>query len=185
MPPVTWRPPAETTSGPTLTVIKPVFCTTSRFVGVELVSTSALAVLSVVVPCTVSARVALMAELMAALPAVTVRPPLVIVGPTNKPLVSISVNDLGVMVAAIRSPTTTVRAVVDSWARVIVKVSVLTTVTLTISAFVGSGTEPVGQMVALNGAVGNLVPCPAVTTRLVPDVAGLGAVATAETANAL
>lgn len=59
-----------------------------------------------------------------------------------------------------------------------VNVSVDIAVTRTISALVVSGCTPAGQMVALNGTVGKMVPCPAVTTSDVPDVAGEGAVAT-------
>jgi hypothetical protein len=87
-----------------------------------------------------------------------------------------------VIVAAIWSPITTVRADVPSWVRVIVNVSVETFVTRTISAFVVEGCAPIGQIVALNGTAGNFVPVAAVTTRLVPDEAGDGAVATNETA---
>jgi hypothetical protein len=55
-------------------------------------------------------------------------------------------------------------------------------VTRTISLFAGVGSVAAGQMVALNGTAGNLVPWPAVTTREVPEVAGDGAVATRLTA---
>ena len=98
---------------------------------------------------------------------------------------STSVTVLAVMVAAIWSPTMTVRAEVLSCIRVMVKVSVLIFVTLTISAFAVVGCTPVGQIVALNGTAGNFVPSPAVTTRDVPLVAGEGAVATSEYAKFL
>jgi hypothetical protein len=71
-----------------------------------------------------------------------------------------------------------VRADVDSWVLVIVRVSVEIAVTLTISEFVDVAPALAGAIVALNGAVGNRAPCPAVTTSEVPDVAGDGAVAT-------
>jgi len=79
----------------------------------------------------------------------------------------------------------TVRADDPSCARVIVSVSVEMAVTRTTSAFDGIGCEDAGHTVALKGGVGNLVPCPAVTTSDVPEVAGEGAVATAETAKFL
>lgn len=72
-----------------------------------------------------------------------------------------------------------------SCARVIVSVSVDIPVTRTISAFVVDGSSPAGQIVALNGTAGNNDPCPAVTTRDVPDDAGEGAVATVPTAKFL
>jgi hypothetical protein len=99
---------------------------------------------------------------------------------------SMSVSSFAVSVAAIWSPTTTVRArVTISVARVMVSVSVEMPVTRTISVLAGEGTEPAGQIVALNGGVGNRDPCPAVTTREVPEVAGDGAVATVEMARFL
>ena len=57
-------------------------------------------------------------------------------------------------------PTATDRAVVDSCARVIVNVSVATTVTRAISAVVeyASGEVPAGTITMLNGAAGNLAP---------------------------
>jgi hypothetical protein len=61
---------------------------------------------------------------------------------------------------------------------VIVNVSVEINVTLTISAFAVVGCAPAGQIVALKGTAGNFAPSAAVTTRLVPDDAGDGAVAT-------
>lgn len=54
----------------------------------------------------------------------------------------------------------------------------------TISEFDGSGVEPAGQIVAFIPAA-NRDPSPAVTTRVVPDVAGEGAVATSEMARFL
>lgn len=92
--------------------------------------------------------------------------------------VSISVRVLTVIVAAIWSPVTTVRALDDSCVRVIVSVSVEMAVTRTISALLDKGLTPVGQIVALKGGVGNLAPSPEATTSDVPDVAGEGAVAT-------
>jgi hypothetical protein len=47
------------------------------------------------------------------------------------------------------------------------------------------GSVSTGHTVALNGASGNLVPCPEATTRAVPDAAGDGAVATVEYAKFL
>jgi hypothetical protein len=87
------------------------------------------------------------------------------------------------MHAATTSPIATLRAVVLSWALTIVNVSVEIPVTLTISAFdeVGEFPEPEGYSTALNGGVGKLAPVPAATTKLVPEVAGDGAVATVDT----
>jgi hypothetical protein len=96
-----------------------------------------------------------------------------------------SVNVLTVMVAAIWSPMMTVLAEELSWARVIVNVSVEIAVTRTISAFAVVGCVLAGQIVALNGVAGNFVPSAAVTTRLVPDDAGDGAVATRDEAKFL
>ena len=64
-----------------------------------------------------------------------------------------------------------------------VKVSVDRAVTLTTSAFAGVGICPVGQIATLKngtsaGIAGNRAPSPAARTSEVPDVAGLGAVAT-------
>lgn len=91
---------------------------------------------------------------------------------------SASTKVLFVTVLAIWSPTITVRADVLSADRTIVNVSVDIAVTVTISEFVGPGTVFIGQIVALNGTAGNRVPVPAVTTKDVPDAAGLGAVDT-------
>lgn len=91
---------------------------------------------------------------------------------------STSVIVFAVILAAIRSPTTTGRADDDSCARVIVSVSVDRAVTLIISAFDGSGLELAGHTVALNGTAGNRAPSAAATTSDVPELAGLGAVAT-------
>jgi hypothetical protein len=85
---------------------------------------------------------------------------------------------IGRLVAAIWSPTTMLRAVVPSCARVIVSVSFVTAVTSTISALEANGCEPVGKMVTSNGGVGNRDPWPAVTVSDVPEDAGDGAVAT-------
>src|SRR4029078_5725405 len=83
----------------------------------------------------------------------------------------------------ITSPTTIVRADVPSCARTIVSVSVERAVTVTISAFDGSGyPAPDGNTVAWNGGAGNLPPCPDPTTSDAPEVAGDGAVATVEIA---
>jgi len=103
-------------------------------------------------------------------------PPSRVIAPTGTASASVSV--LAVTVAAIWSPTITVRALVLSCALVIVSVSVEMAVTRTISAVVLSGFAAVGQMVALNGTAGNKAPCPAVTTSDVPLAAGEGAVAT-------
>ena len=89
------------------------------------------------------------------------------------------------MVAAIWSPTMIDLADEPSCVRAIVNVSVEIIVTLTISAFVEFDCTPVGHTVALNGGVGNLVPCPAATTSVVPEVAGDGAVATEDKAKFL
>src|SRR5215831_1240722 len=72
-----------------------------------------------------------------------------------------------------------VRAVLPSCALTIVKVSVALPVTRTISALAVVGVAPVAQTVALKGGNGNSAPCPEPTVKLVPDVAGEGAVATA------
>jgi hypothetical protein len=87
-----------------------------------------------------------------------------------------------VIVSAIKSPTVTTRAVVPSCAREIVNISPVIAVTRTISAFVGSGKAPLGQIVALNGAIGKRLPCPAPTVSVVPEAGGLGVVATVATA---
>lgn len=92
---------------------------------------------------------------------------------------STSVSVFAVTVAAIWSPTITVRALLPSCARVMVNVSVLMAVTLTTSALVLRGWVLAGHTVALKGTGGKSAPCAAVTTRLVPLVAGEGAVATA------
>jgi hypothetical protein len=59
-----------------------------------------------------------------------------------------------------------------------VSVSVDRFVTRTISQVDGVHAAPDAPIVALNGVAGNRDPVPPVTTRDVPDVAGLGAVAT-------
>lgn len=82
------------------------------------------------------------------------------------------------IVAAIWSPTMIDRALEPSWARVIVRVSPTMAVTRTISALVVRGCVLIGQTVALNGVAGKRVPWPPVTIRDVPELAGLGAVAT-------
>jgi len=87
---------------------------------------------------------------------------------------------LAVIVLAICHPAAIERAVVPSCARVIVSVSPVTFVTRTISEIEAVGVELLGQSVALNGTAGNKEPCPAVTTKLVPLVAGVGAVTTVE-----
>jgi hypothetical protein len=97
-------------------------------------------------------------------------------------IASTSVSALAVMVLAIWSPTRIVRAALPSWARRIVRVDPTMAVTRTISALDGSGDTPKGQTVALNGGAGTRPACPAVTSRLVPLVAGFGAVATSEVA---
>jgi hypothetical protein len=99
--------------------------------------------------------------------------------------VSMSVKTLADITLAIRSPTTTVRALVPSCIRTIVRTSPTIAVTRTISALTMDAVDPVGQMVQLNGGVGNRAPWPAVTVRLVPVVAGDGATATALTAKFL
>ena len=81
------------------------------------------------------------------------------------------------MLWMIVSPTMTDRAGLDSCARTIVNTSPPAGVILTISALVGSGLDP-GKMTALPEV--NREPCPAVTVNVVPDVAGDGAVATAD-----
>lgn len=91
-----------------------------------------------------------------------------------------SVKVLTVSVLAIWSPMITVLAEELSCALVIVKVSVDTPVTRTISELLVVGLAPVGQTVQLNGGVGKVVPVPAETIKLVPLVAGDGAVATVE-----
>jgi hypothetical protein len=51
-------------------------------------------------------------------------------------------------------------------------------VTRTTSALAGSGSVAAGQMTALKGTVGKRDPWPVVTTSVVPEAAGDGAVAT-------
>ena len=77
-----------------------------------------------------------------------------------------------------RSPTAIALALVPSWVRVIVRVSVERAVTRTISELVRVSTVPGGPTVALNETAGIDAPSPAATINEVPDVAGLGAVAT-------
>lgn len=82
---------------------------------------------------------------------------------------------LAVIVTAIVSPTTIVLAVLPSCSRTMVNVSAVMFVTRTISG------EPLSPVtVQLNGTAGNNAPSDAVTTKLVPVVAGEGAVATRE-----
>lgn len=78
------------------------------------------------------------------------------------------------------SPATIVRAEVPSCVRAIVNVSAAPgrAVARTISAFAFVGCVPTGHTTALNGTAGKFAPSPEATTRLVPLVAGLGAVAT-------
>lgn len=91
---------------------------------------------------------------------------------------SISVKVLVVIVLAIWSPTTMVRALLLSCVRTIVNVSVEIFVTRTTSALALVGLELVGHTTALKGGVGKSTPNPVVTTKEVPLVAGEGAVAT-------
>src|SRR5262245_20817001 len=58
-------------------------------------------------------------------------------------------------------------------------------VTRTISALVGSGINPPGASVALNGGAGKRAPSPVATVNEVPVVGGDGATATEETAKFL
>jgi ABC-type multidrug transport system permease subunit len=88
-----------------------------------------------------------------------------------------SVKSFLVIVTAMIQPCLMTLATVLSWARVIVSVSPTTFVMRTISALVGV-IAPKGQTVASNGNPEKSEPVPAVTVRVVPDVAGDGAVTT-------
>jgi hypothetical protein len=83
-----------------------------------------------------------------------------------------------VIAAAMENEVVTDWALVPSWARTIVNVSVETAVTRTISAFAAVGDDADGHRVALNGTAGAEAPSPDWTTSDVPEVAGDGAVAT-------
>src|ERR1035437_8222979 len=69
-------------------------------------------------------------------------------------------------------------AVVDSCARVMVRMSPVTTVTRTISALAHVGDTPGGHTVAENGVAGKLAPSPEWTVSDVPEVAGERGMAT-------
>lgn len=91
-----------------------------------------------------------------------------------------SVSVLTVIVAAIWSPATMVRALDPSCVRTMVQLSPLPfDVTRMISALEASGCTLAGQTVQLKGAAGKRAPAPVVTDKVVPDVGGDGAVATA------
>jgi hypothetical protein len=90
-----------------------------------------------------------------------------------------SFRSLAVMAPAIWSPTTTVRALEPSCARVIVSTSPTMFVTVTISALLLIGKVAVAQMTAFRPMT-KFAPSPAATVTEVPDVAGDGATATVE-----
>jgi predicted component of type VI protein secretion system len=89
-----------------------------------------------------------------------------------------------VMNCPIVHPTAIDCAVEPSNARVMVQVSPATRVHCTTSAVaaVGSRPGPARYRVAVNGVAGSSDPVPVATTRVSPDVAGDGAVATVVTA---
>ena len=121
-------------------------------------------------------------------PAITAPPAVVVVNPVKAKLLeafraelatfSMSVITLTLTVFAIWSPTTIALDELLSCARTIVQLSPdPLLVTRIISELESVSPVPVGQTVQLKGAAGKLAPSPVATVRVVPLVAGLGAVA--------